>query len=163
MRKNNSIKSKKRKTSPKNPTWTADVKKHPEMERQLKKAIESYNAGNMGEAIGALEKIIVDYPDRAPILWYLGGFYFVNEQPERAVPYFQRATVLAPKVERASLGLFNALWETNRRHEALEEMKRFQLLTHWSCKDYLNIMAEINEKWLEEKPAKTKREKQAKS
>ena len=38
----------------------------------------------------------------------------------------------------------------DRLEEALEEIKRFQLLTNWQCQDYLEIMNEIKEKWGEE-------------
>jgi hypothetical protein len=72
---------------------------------------------------------------------------------DRAILLCRRAAELAPRSERASLGLFHALWDSERFDEALEEIKRFQLLTNWSCQDYLDIMAEIKEKWLDETPA----------
>jgi tetratricopeptide (TPR) repeat protein len=150
------------KTSPMNSTWMDDVKKHPEMERQLKQAIQSFHEGRTDEAIRMLEKTNIEYPDRTPILWYLGGFYRDREQPERAIPLYERATQLSPKLERASLGLFHARWKAGQIDEALEEIKRFQLLTNWSCQDYLDIMAEIKEKWLDDEPARPKARKKKK-
>ena len=99
------------------------------------------------------------YPDRAPILWYLAGMYKDLGKLDRAIPLYRRATQLSPKLERASLGLFHALWESDQLDEALEEMKRFQLLTNWSCRDYVEILAEINEKWTDPVPGKKKKKK----
>jgi hypothetical protein len=39
--------------------------------------------------------------------------------------HFRAASVIAPRKELASLGLFHALWDQGRRTEALEEMVRF--------------------------------------
>ena len=77
----------------------------------------------------------------------IGSLYLIElRQPKNAIPYFKKATELSPQSEKASLGLFHSLWNLDRVNEALEEVKRFQTLSH--SKDYDEIVAEIKEKWL---------------
>jgi hypothetical protein len=116
---------------------TDSVKKFPEMERLLVQAIDRFQAGEAEEAAKLLENILADYGAQAPVLWYFGGCYILH---------FRSATELAPRSGRASLGLLNALWKTDQIDQALEELERFQVLTGWSCQDYLDIMEEIKEK-----------------
>ena len=56
---------------------------------------------------------------------------------------FYEAVELDPLHEIISLGLFLCLWDQDNRYDALEEMKRYQVLTNFKCKDYKEIMAEI--------------------
>ena len=55
---------------------------------------------------------------------------------------------LSPKSELASLGLFYAYWGTDQVDKAIAEIKRYQILTNWKCEDYLEIVAEMYEKWV---------------
>jgi tetratricopeptide (TPR) repeat protein len=122
----------------------------------LNQAIQWSTQGKLEEAVNILEKTIHEYPGQAPPYWYLGGLYWDLGKTDAAISNFKKAVELAPTVERASLGLFHALWDTDRIDEALEEMKRFQVLTDWSCQDYVKILAEINEKWHDPAPGKKK-------
>lgn len=109
------------------------------------------------EAARILEAIVKKYPKEAPLWWYLGGIYVYDlKKPRKAIPAFRQAVQLTPKSERASLGLFHSLWDANRISEALAEIKRFQTLTHWTCQDYLEIIDELTEKWLEAPSPKKK-------
>ncbi len=60
----------------------------------------------------------------------------------------------------ASLGLFHSLWNTDQIDEALAEIKHYQTLTNWKCKNYLEIVAEMHEQWVDhpkkKKPKKRK-------
>ncbi|MBI3821284.1 MAG: hypothetical protein HY289_01235 [Planctomycetes bacterium] len=152
-----------RKTSRKNTTWMDSLERFPEMGRQFQQAIDSFQVGALREAARLLERTIADYPDQAPLLWYLGGIYQDLGKPDLAIPHLRRATQIAPKSERASLGLFHALWDIDQIDAALEEVKRFQLLTDWKCQDYLEIMAEIKEKWLDDKPKRHTTKKKTRS
>jgi hypothetical protein len=72
------------------------------------------------------------------------------------LPLFRKLVRLSPCSETASLGLFHSLWSLGREDEALEEIKRFQVLTNFGRADYRTIIAEINEKTAE-RPARKKR------
>ena len=43
------------------------------------------------------------------------------------------------------MGLFHSLWKNERQNEAMEELKRFQTISH--SKDYAEIVKEINERF----------------
>ena len=144
------------KTSGKNTSWKDELERLPEMARQLDQAIQWFQAGNAEAAARVLERTVIDYPNHAPIYWYLGGIYSDLKMPARAIAHYQKATQLDPGSKRASLGLFNAFWDNDQVDEALEEMKRFQVLTNWSCREYVEILAEINEKWAVAAPNKKK-------
>lgn len=120
-------------------------------------AITLANRGEAAEAVTLLELLIKQYPDDWAIHWYLGGLYLHRlDQPDRAIPIFRRTVGWRPRSEKSSLGLFHSLWRLDRHDEALEELKRFQVLTRFKSKDYREIIAEINEKWSDAPPAKKK-------
>ena len=126
----------------------------------LTKGIQHNNEGDFPAAIRAFKKAIRKSPRCSVAYWLLGGVYYsFLHDAFASLPYFKRAVKLSPKTEMASLGLFHALWDIDRIDDALEELKRFQLLTNWSSQDYLKIVNEIKEKWLNS--SKTK--KRAKS
>jgi tetratricopeptide (TPR) repeat protein len=123
------------------------------------KDVEDYRG-----AVRVLEGLIHQYPDSRLGHLILGYFYYsLLNAPRKALPHLRIAVRLGPKSEKASRGLFHCLWDMNRLDEALEEIKRFQLLTNWSCKDYREIVAEINEKWTDDEPVKPKRKSAKKS
>jgi tetratricopeptide (TPR) repeat protein len=138
------------KTSGKNSISTDDLA------TKLNQAIKWFNEEKFEEAADLLEKTIVEYPNKAAVYWYLGWVYRDLGKTDRAIANFEKAVQLAPKKQRVSLGLFHALWDNDRLDEALEEMKRFQILTNGSCRDYVEILAEINEKWSDPVPVKKK-------
>jgi tetratricopeptide (TPR) repeat protein len=103
-------------------------------------------------AIAILSAAVKEYPVSAPVHGLLGDMYFCGlRQPAKAIPHYEKATQLAPKSERASLGLFHSLWKLDKVVEALEEMKRFQTISH--SNDYAEILAEILEKLDEDEPS----------
>ena len=143
-------------------TLSKTLRDDPEMAKTLQHAIDLNRDGRSAEAARVLEKVVEHNPTHPAPWWYLGGIYRVElKRPLEALACYQKAVEAGPKSERASLGLFHTLWELDRFDDALEEIKRFQLLTNWSCEDYLKIMDEIKEKWLDSpkstKKAKTKR------
>lgn len=144
-------------------TWMNSLERFPEMRRQFQQAIDSFQRGELREAARLLERTIAEYSDQAPLLWYLGGIYRDLKKPERAIPLYRRATKLAPHWDKPSLALFTALWDADQVEDALEEMKRFQVLTDWTCQDYLDIMDEISEKSAAPANGKAKKKSKAKN
>jgi tetratricopeptide (TPR) repeat protein len=140
-----------------NSKWTRDLQENPEMERLFEQAILLQRAGRFQEAITVMEKTVEEYPRFWRLWWYLGGIFLHDlRKPLKAIPVYRQATRISPESERASIGLFHALWDSDRIDEALAEIKRYQLLTNWKCKDYLEIVAELHDKWLPKKPRKKK-------
>ena len=130
-------------------TWRKTLAANPEMAEAFQRAIDLFGAGETGDAIKSLEATLLKHPHHAPLWWYLGMLYRERKQLHRALDSFRKATQLEPRAKRASLGLFHTLWDLGQLDEALKEIKRYQLLTNWSCDDYRKIVAEINEKWVD--------------
>lgn len=136
-----------RKASGKNSRKHEADQDDPRLKVLLQQAIDLKNAKDYAAAIRVLADSIREYPKCAPAHALMGSIYLHKlKQMSKAVDCFQKALHLSPKSEGASLGLFHSLWEANRQVEALEEMKRFQAVSH--SKDYDEILAEIKEKWL---------------
>ena len=145
-------------TLEKSSAWTKFVRHNPDCDALFTLVIQKLDAGKIQEGVRLMEALVRRFPEQAPLHWYLGGLYLSEaKQPKKAVSHFQKAVRLAPKSERASLGLFHALWDTNRVDEALAEIKRYQLLTNWKCQDYREIIAELNDKWLDNRPRHSKK------
>jgi tetratricopeptide (TPR) repeat protein len=127
----------------------------------LQVGIDCQRAGNYEAAIKAFEQAVKRWPNYSIGFWFLAGVYQVYlEKPEPAIPYYRQAVRLSPKSEMASLGLFHSLWNTDQIDEAIAEIKRYQTLTNWKSKDYLEIVAEMHEQWVDhpkkKKPKKRK-------
>jgi predicted Zn-dependent protease len=144
-------------TSDGNSTSNESLKLNLEREERLQQAIDLNRNGSSNDAAIILQKLVEEFAEEAPLWWYLGGIYqYGLKQPAKAIRCFRKATALKPKSERSSLGLFHALWDLDRVDEALAEIGRFQMLTNWSCKDYLSIVAELAEKWGDTPKARAK-------
>jgi len=71
----------------------------------------------------------------------LGHIYWRMKDLEMAISSFRKATELAPRSERASVGLFHCLWEEGKQDEAIDEAKRFMTLS--DSQDFREILEEI--------------------
>ena len=142
--------------SPKNSTWLKTLAQHPELGAQLQEAIDLFQAGRAAEASGILQALVGRFPNHAFLWWYLGGVYRQLKQPEQALTCYRRAIKINPKSERCSLGLFHTLWDQDQVDEAIAEIRRYQMLTNWSCQDYLEIVSELYEEWVVRPKAKKK-------
>lgn len=126
------------------------LRRRPDVGRRLDEAIAASNSGQVTKSLAILKELVDEHPDQGPLQWYLAGtLQYRASDPAAALPHYQRAVALHPRTERASKGLFHCLWDLDRIDEALGEIKRFQQLTHWKCKDYIEIVEEIREKWLD--------------
>jgi predicted Zn-dependent protease len=145
-----------------NTKWIDFLKANPALNRLFAEGIRLKRAGKPEEAAKRLEKAVSEFPDVVPLLGYLGGVYLHDlDQPAQSLPIYQRATQLRPKSKPASLGVFHSLWDLGRVDEALAEIKRYQTLTDWGCQDYVDIIAEMNEKGSDETPPKSLRSRRS--
>jgi tetratricopeptide (TPR) repeat protein len=119
----------------------------PRLHSLLQEAIDLKNQQDYAGAVRVLSALVRQYPKCAPAHGLLGSLYLLKlQQVKKAIACFKKTIKLAPKSEMASLGLFHSLWKVRKQTEALEEMKRFQTISH--SKDYDEILAEIKEKRL---------------
>jgi hypothetical protein len=102
------------------------------------------NRGDIRDAATLLEVLAKQYPEDWRIEYYAGAVHLFDlERAADAIPFCRKAVELKPTSERASLALFHALWGAGRQVEALDEVKRFQNVSHSA--DYDAIVAELAE------------------
>jgi len=112
----------------------------------FQRAIDAKQRGQFKRSVRIMEQVVVEYPQYAPLWWYLGGGYLHDlKLPRKAIPVFRKTVQLTPKSLRASVGLFHSLWNADRIGNALAEIKRFQVFCNWTCKEYLEIVEELAE------------------
>jgi hypothetical protein len=80
---------------------------------------------NLPESIRILTDLDRRFPNRGFIVGMLGGIYHGMKDWQNALLYSQRAVVLSPKSELASLCFFHSLWHHERFDEAFCEARRF--------------------------------------
>lgn len=88
-------------------------------------ATELRDKGQLQDSINVLLKILDQYPvDKKTYVVYtvLGGVYRDIDENEKALLNFRKATVLNPKYELASLGLYVTLVKLGKDIEAINEM-----------------------------------------
>jgi len=118
----------------------------------FKEAFFYDDLGQFEKALKIRKTLEQAFPKHRLVLMALGNTYENLRRLDEAEKYYREAVRLYPKEEFASKFLFHLLWdddrefwEEDRRDEAIEEMKRFQSLSH--CEDYMEIVREINEKY----------------
>jgi predicted Zn-dependent protease len=93
------------------------------------------------QAQQALEQLALRQPKSAALRAVLGDVYWKQGMLDKAIEAFRVATVLSPRSETASLGLFHCLWQSGQQAAAIAEAKR--LLRLRDCEDYRNILSEL--------------------
>lgn len=96
-----------------------------DIEQSLNKARVLAEAGNAEASRQALLDVLKQQPDNQTALVMLGGSYFISGMLNEAEMVFERLVLLSPGFGQASIALFNTLWKSNRKEEALEEIRRF--------------------------------------
>ena len=114
-------------------------------EKRFDEALALRDAGDLQGAYEALSRLSVAYPSNPGILGMLGSIELELGRKAQAASSFRKATLLSPKSELASLGLFHSLWESGDTDGALEEMKRF-VATSGPSDEYRKVLQEINSK-----------------
>ena len=114
-----------------------------DLDSQFSEALRLRDKGDLRGALVQLEELSQQYPSSAEVWLMLGHLQWHQAGLKSAITSFRRAAELAPALELASLGLFHALWEDDRRQEALAEMQRFVSLAGPS-EEYGKILSGIN-------------------
>lgn len=98
--------------------------------------------GRSSSALEIIRELEQDYPNDKAALLVVGNFYWDYGPMNKAVEEFERATVLFPDSELASLALFHVLWKAKLQDRALEEIKRF--ISRRNCDDYDRIIEDLD-------------------
>ena len=91
-------------------------------------AIDLKNRGELRAAVVILSKILDNYSNhesKARVHEVLGGVYMDLEEHENALENFIKASILSPKSELASLGLYVSYANVNKDEEAIGELIRY--------------------------------------
>lgn len=80
---------------------------------------------DMEGAERALSALIADYPEDLDLRVIYAGVLFNLQRFTEAALHFERILTARPTSEVASKGLFHSLWSTERKQEAVNEVKRF--------------------------------------
>jgi len=111
---------------------------------KLAKAVNLSENGDVKGAKKILEEIVVMNSSSPKIHAALGSTYWDLQDIDSAISEFKEAVDLAPSWEDASLGLFHCLWESDKKDDAMVELKRFMAIG--TSTDYEEIIKEINQK-----------------
>jgi lipoprotein NlpI len=118
----------------------------------MQRAIDSYHAGRLGEAIAELAQNARRFPRAAKLWGYLGFLYGEAGENSKAVQAFRKTAELSPHSEQASLGLFHSLWRVGKTDAAFNEMRRF--VKHYDAPRYRKMLREMLSEIPDEKTAK---------
>ena len=91
-------------------------------------AIDSRDKGELRDAVAILSKIVDNYSNDkaiAGVYGVLAGVYMDLEEYEKALDNFKKATILSPKSELASLGLYVSYVMVDKDEEAIGELIRY--------------------------------------
>ncbi len=95
-------------------------------ESLLNLALELKSKSRYKESLDILIKIHEKHGSNSSVVnGLLGSVYYEQKEYKKSAIYFRKATILNPKSELASLGMFHSLIETGKDDLALEEMKRY--------------------------------------
>lgn len=116
----------------------------PTIESLFELAIELRDNGNLDHSIGVLSKILDRYPGNESIhkVYVIrGGIYGDLGNHTLALGDFKNATLLNPKSELASLGLYIAYIELARYEDAIHELIRY--LSSYPAELYKDTLEEL--------------------
>jgi len=114
------------------------------IEPEFNRALDLWHEDKPFEAIKILKQLNKEFPNQPTILGMLGAIHFTLDDWANSLIYYDKAVILSPKSESASIGLFHSLWHHERFDEAFEEAKRYVKLNGFS-KKYDFIMKELDE------------------
>ena len=98
------------------------------IEKMFESAIELRDKHELRASIEILSRIVADFPTDSRISGVhgvLGGVYNDLEDHKNALENFKKATILNPKSELASLGLYVSYVKLDNDEEAIRELFRY--------------------------------------
>src|SRR5262245_17123411 len=97
-----------------------------EFERRFSEALAMRDAGQPQAAIDTLLALEREGIERRSVVALIGlTFLYELGDETKALPFLQESVRLSPDSERASIGLFHALFDSGQTDRAFDEMKRF--------------------------------------
>ena len=96
-----------------------------DIDTQLAVAREHADKKEESKAQAVLLEILKQDPHCSSALFMLGGSYFCEQNFDQAVIVFEQLVLMYPADGKASTGLYNALWQSDRVVDAMQEIKRF--------------------------------------
>ena len=116
------------------------------IEKMFESAIDFRDKGQLREAVAIFSKILDNYSNDkglAGVHGVLGGVYMDLEEHEKALDNFKKATILSPKSELASLGLYVSYVNVDKDEEAIGELIRY--LKNYPAELYKDTLEELLE------------------
>jgi tetratricopeptide (TPR) repeat protein len=114
-----------------------------EFREKFQQALDLKNSGDLESAYTLLSDIASKNPNSAPALGVLADVAYSKGLIQEAAEWFRKVTILSPKSEMASLGLFHSLFDLGDTNGAFDEMKRFMSIQH--SDEYELLLSEITE------------------
>ena len=93
-------------------------------EAEVNLGLTLHLAGNIKDAIGSFEHVLVRHPDLFVPNFLTGMDYLKLDDPAGAIPYLEKATKEKPDQVEPLVGLANADLQTGRFSEAMEQFTR---------------------------------------
>jgi predicted Zn-dependent protease len=91
--------------------------------------LEAKQVSGRGDLEGAARQLVSlaeQYPDDMDVRLTCAAVLFRLKRYTDAALHFERILKDRPVYEWASLGLFHSLWKADKKHEAIEEIRRFR-------------------------------------
>jgi predicted Zn-dependent protease len=101
---------------------------HPRVIEAIEHAVDLDSKGQTALAVQHLSALITEFPAAASLQSYLAWLLSRSGHVNEAIHHGRQAILLSPTSEKASFVLFQVLWKSGQRIEALDEMKRFLAL-----------------------------------
>jgi len=121
------------------------------LKTRWRRAYDLEESGELDMALELREELHHQFPHDKMVSLVLARSYSLAKHFGKAEKLLKNIVHEYPEWKLASLHLFHFYWDDNnvlgvdRKDYALEEMKRFQAVSH--CEDYIEICREINEKY----------------
>ncbi len=114
-----------------------------EAESTLNKAFALLNANRHKEALEIFLSLESHYANSSVLNGMIATCYYLSADYKNSEVYFRKTTLLNPKSELASRGLFHSLWSQGKFRKATDEMKRF--LSSYEPVGYKILIEELYE------------------
>lgn len=112
-----------------------------QVDEVLSRVTEVAAGGDLVRALELIKPLHERMPEDRRVLGVLGGVLWRDGKPTEASECFRKVTVMSPRSELASVGLFHCLWQLGNLEEAKAEAVR--LLSLQESAEYESILDEL--------------------